>query len=120
MAPEERDLRGVVSYQARIPVERDGEIYLIEVSLPDWEEDRVILRGLASRYGVGTVGEVKSVETVKEMESEKCEFETDGLIFTHKEYPAIYKWKPKEMITIDLFCIRVGTQAVVCASKYKH
>lgn len=64
--------------------------------------------------------EVKSVETVKEMESEKCEFETDGLIFTHKEYPAIYKWKPKEMITIDLFCIRVGTQAVVCASKYKH
>lgn len=64
--------------------------------------------------------EVKSVETVKEMESSKCEFETDGLIFTHKEYPVIYKWKPKEMITIDLFCIRVGTQAVVCASKYKH
>jgi hypothetical protein len=59
MAPEERDLRGVVSYQARIPVERDGEIYLIEVSLPDWEEDRVILRGLASRYGRMVVGRTK-------------------------------------------------------------
>jgi hypothetical protein len=64
--------------------------------------------------------EVKDVDTVREMEMEKCEYETDGLIFTHKEQPIIYKWKPKDMITIDLFCARVGTQAIACAAKYKN
>jgi hypothetical protein len=109
--------------------EKVGDRYIIHDSLSSekitYDRRLALCEKIVSEIGNNSITtksivEVKSVETIKDMESAKCEFETDGLIFTHKEHSIIYKWKPKEMITIDLFCVRVGTQPVVCAAKYKH
>lgn len=45
----------VITYHCQIPVEGGKQI---EVDLPDFEVDKVVLKDLASELGVGTVGEV--------------------------------------------------------------
>ena len=48
----------ILSYDTEIHVEKDGRVFTIEVSLPDWAPDDVVVEELMSEAGVGNVGDL--------------------------------------------------------------
>lgn len=67
-------------------------------------------------FSTKNIKQVKSVDDIEEMYKENPDYETDGLIFTNKIVKGnpIYKWKPREQLTIDLICVEVENQKNRC------
>jgi predicted DNA-binding protein YlxM (UPF0122 family) len=57
-----------------------------------------------------TVRRVQSAADIEFVNNEECKYHTDGLIFTNHDVRqnSIYKWKPKEQLTVDLVCLKTN------------
>jgi hypothetical protein len=85
------------------------------------EKARVIIRGIIKTANAPFEVRVKTMwdlgSPIPDLNS--FEYETDGLVFTPKEEPirmgtheTMFKWKPRERITID-FCLQNGKELFV-------
>jgi hypothetical protein len=87
------------------------------------EKARAVLKGIIKTANAPFEVRVKAMIDLKDFKSfpnlNSFEYETDGLVFTPTEEPirmgtheTMFKWKPRERITID-FCLQNGQELFV-------